>query len=36
MEPVAWLITYGERRQLRVVVLDRARAEQLAADLRGE
>lgn len=35
MEPVAWLITYGERHQLRVVVLDHARAVQMAADLRG-
>lgn len=35
MEPVAWLIVYGERGQHRSLVLDRAKAEQTASSLHG-
>lgn len=35
MEPVAWLILYGDQRQHRCVLLDRAKAEQMAAQLHG-
>jgi len=34
-EPVAWLIVYGDIRDHRCVVLDRARAEQNAANCHG-
>lgn len=34
-EPIAWLIVYGERREHRCLVLERARAEQTAAQLHG-
>lgn len=34
-EPVAWLITYGDRLDHRCVVLDRAKAIQTAASLHG-